>query len=292
MSLELAAVKQLVEQVVKNQKRAEAAAQAPDIPDPLVEHYTALIQQEIATELAHEIIRKIDAEKSGDIQQELRNEVAKLLPTDPEAGDLQPTRDGRPRIITLVGPTGVGKTTTVAKLAATFKLKQNKRVGLITADTYRIAAVDQLRTYAGIIGLPLEVVTDPAELTAALERLSDCDAIIIDTAGRSQRDAGRLDELQKLIEAARPHETHLVLSSTASQRVLLETIERFAQIKTDRLIFTKLDEAVTCGVLLNVVRQVNKPLSYITTGQEVPHQIEPGHSTRLAELVLGAGVTL
>jgi len=115
--------------------------------------------------------------------------------------------------------------------------------------------------------------------------------VLIDTAGRSQRNADRLDELAQLIEVAKPHETHLVLSATASQRVLLEIVERFAGIDTDRLIFTKLDEAVTCGVLLNVAQKVNKPLSYITTGQEVPHQIEPCRSGRLVEMVLGGGVT-
>lgn len=292
MEEELRAVKRLVQQVVQSQQKAEVLAKSPPgagMPDPLVEHYTNLIQQEIACELANELIRSLDPASTDDVQQALCDEVAKLLPTDPDAGELQPTTDGRPRTIALVGPTGVGKTTTVAKLAATFKLKQNKKVGLITADTFRIAAVDQLRTYAGIIGLPLEVVSGPDELADAIQRLSHLDVIIIDTAGRSQRNTDRLDELAKLIDVAKPHETHLVLSSTASQRVLLEIIDRFAPIKTDRLIFTKLDEAVTCGVLLNVAQKVNKPLSYITTGQEVPHQIEPCHAGRLAELVLGRG---
>lgn len=287
---ELKAVKQLVEQVVQGQHKAEALAQSPPedtLSDPLVEHYSRLIQQEIAAELANELIRGVDPETTDDIQESLRDEIAKLLPTDPEAGEVQPTEDGRPRTIALVGPTGVGKTTTVAKLAATFKLKQNKKVGLITADTYRIAAVEQLRTYAGIIGLPLEVVSGPDELADALQRFSHLDVVLIDTAGRSQRNADRLDELSTLIETAQPHETHLVLSSTASQRVLLEIVDRFSQIKTDRLIFTKLDEAVTCGVLLNVAQKVDKPLSYITTGQEVPHQIEPCSSGKLAEMVLG-----
>lgn len=293
MADELKAVRQLVEQVVQSQKTTEVFAQSPPeekLPDPLVEHYTSLIQQEIACELANELVRGLDVESTGDIQQALRDEVAKLLPTDPDAGELKPTDDGRPRTIALVGPTGVGKTTTVAKLAATFKLKQNKKVGLITADTYRIAAVEQLRTYAGIIGLPLEVVSGREELAAAIDRFSEMDVILIDTAGRSQRNADRLDELAQLIDTAQPHETHLVLSSTVSQRVLLEIVEKFAQIKTDRLIFTKLDEAVTCGVLLNVAQKVNKPLSYITTGQEVPHQIEACCSGRLAEMVLGREV--
>ncbi|MEM7626423.1 MAG: flagellar biosynthesis protein FlhF [Planctomycetota bacterium] len=293
MAKELRAVKHMVEQVVQQQQAAATLARTPavdDLPDPLVEHYTRLIQQEIAVELAQELVREIDPAAVDDVPEALRKKVADLLPTDNQAGVFELTTDGRPRTIALVGPTGVGKTTTVAKLAATFKLKHNLRVGLITADTYRIAAVEQLRTYAKIIGLPLEIVSGPDELTAALDRMSGLDVVLIDTAGRSQRNADRLDELADLIRAADPHETHLVLSSTASQRVLVETVQRFEQIETDRLIFTKLDEAVTFGVLLNVAQQVNKPLSYITTGQEVPHQIEPCCSTRLAELVLGGGV--
>ena len=114
--------------------------------------------------------------------------------------------------------------------------------------------------------------------------------VLIDTAGRSQRDDGRLEELSRFIDAAQPHEVHLVLASTSSQKVLIEAVERFARVRTDRVIFTKLDEAASFGVMLNVLRQVDQKLSYITTGQEVPHQIEPGDPARLAALVLGEGL--
>ena len=192
-----------------------------------------------------------------------------------------PPADGRPRTVALVGPTGVGKTTTIAKLAATFKLKQKLNVGLITLDTYRIAAVEQLRTYANIIGLPLHVLLTPEELSLALQPLrasgpTRCDGVLIDTAGRSQRDDPRLAQLRTFIRAADPHEVHLVLSSTWSQAVLMDTVERFSSIRTDRIIFTKLDEAVSFGVMLNVASKVNKRLSYVTTGQEVPHQTRAG----------------
>jgi energy-coupling factor transporter ATP-binding protein EcfA2 len=124
---------------------------------------------------------------------------------------------GRPLTIALVGPTGVGKTTTIAKLAAAYKLRQGKKVGLITSDTYRIAAVDQLRTYATIIGLPLKVAMTPREMSAACSAFADCDAILIDTAGRSQHDANRLEELSAFIQACSPDETHLVLSATVAE---------------------------------------------------------------------------
>lgn len=301
---DLAAVKQMVAKMMRQQKAASAlagsaessapAACTPDLPDPLVDQYLKLLEQEVAEELAEEIVTKVsqtlaaeDLQDAGKLERAMLAEIARRLPTDPEAGTLQPKSDGRPRTIALIGPTGVGKTTTLAKLAATFKLKQGKKVGLITMDTYRIAAVEQLRTYAGIIGLPLKVVNTKEDLAEALHAYRDLDAVLIDTAGRSQRAQDKLCELKEILKTAAPHEVHLVLSSTVSQRVLLETIERFAAVDHDRIIFTKLDEAVTGGVLLNVARRVGKRVSYITTGQEVPHQIEPGSSDRLAALVMG-----
>lgn len=303
---ELAAVRQLVTKMMRQQQGGSAPAQgeagdgAPpanaDLPDPLVAQYLKLLEQEVAEELADEIVRKVGRSLGGDLaedesacRQAVREEIARRLPTDEGAGTLRPTEDGRPRIIALVGPTGVGKTTTIAKLAATFKLKQGKQVGLVTMDTFRIAAVEQLRTYAGIIGLPLKVANNAAELRDAIKdfEVKGVDAVLIDTAGRSQRAGDKLDELAEILEQVRPHESHLVLSSTANQKVLLETVERFSCIAVDRLIFTKLDEAVSCGVLLNVARRVGKRVSYTTHGQEVPHQIEAGSSQRLASLVMG-----
>lgn len=294
---EMRAVKRMVAQVMRQQHRSHSspAGKGQDA-DTLIDHYMTLIKQEVAEELADEIIEKVrrsatpqQLENADTCRKILLASLAEYLPADEAPILPERASDGRPRTIALVGPTGVGKTTTIAKLAATFKIKQGKHVGLITLDTYRIAAVEQLRTYAGIIGLPLQVASTVDELNRAIQRCAGCDVILIDTAGRSQRDDHRLDELAKLMDAANPHEIHLVLSSTCTQPVLLDTIERFAKIRTDRIIFTKLDEAVTCGVLVNVARKVNKKLSYITTGQEVPHQIEPGQSRRLAAMVLGEG---
>jgi len=184
----------------------------------------------------------------------------------------------------------VGKTTTVAKLAATFKLRHGKKVGLITADTYRIAAVEQLRTYASIIGIPLQVAGTPDEMQKAVRSLANCDVILIDTAGRSQNDQNRIAELSRIVTAADPHEVHLVLSSTAGEKVLLKEAEVFSEVGIHRVVLTKLDEAVSFGMLINVIREVGKQLSFVTTGQEVPEHLECGRGERLAALVLGAAV--
>ena len=262
------------------------------MPQQLFDMYLKLVGQELSDDLAENIVRKVERdlgatslENTEVIRETVLRHLVELIPTADEPF-ASPPRDGRPLTIALIGPTGVGKTTTAAKLAATFKLRHNQRVGLVTSDTYRIAAVEQLRTYAEIIKLPLKVVLTPEEMKQACHQLRDCDVILIDTAGRSQKDRSKLGELNTFIEAANPHEVHLVLSSTHSERVLLQEAEVFGAIRADKIILTKLDEAVSFGMLVNVIRQVGKQLSFVTTGQEVPDHIEPGRAERLARLVL------
>jgi flagellar biosynthesis protein FlhF len=194
---------------------------------------------------------------------------------------------GTRRVVALVGPTGVGKTTTVAKLAANFKLVHGLRPGLVTVDTYRIAAVEQLRTYAEIIDLPLAVANEPAQMRDALESLGRVDLVLIDTAGRSPRDEVKIRELADFLAEAKPDEVHLVLSATSAERSLRAAVERFALARADRLILTKLDEADGLGGILAAIGQANLPVSYLTTGQAVPDDIEPADRRRLARLILG-----
>ena len=288
---EMLAMRHLVGRLLRRQT---TQAGSGEMPDKLFHQYLNLLKQDVTEELAEQIVQEVRCSLDHDTIQDdasvrlaVLNKITRLIPTDSTAGKLKSTDDGRPRTIALIGPTGVGKTTTLAKLAANFKLSQKKSVGLITMDTFRIGAVEQLRIYADIIKVPLHVVSSPDELLWATERCADCAAILIDTAGRSQRDDPKLEQLSQFISASRPHEVHLVLSSTSTQSVLLDTIHRFSRIQTDRIIFTKLDEAVTFGVVLNVIRKARKQLSFVTTGQEVPRHIEAGRPDRLAALVMG-----
>jgi flagellar biosynthesis protein FlhF len=272
------------------------AGPSPMMPPKLFDMYLKLIAQDISEELADTVVNSVRDQLSREqlddeavVREAVLQQLAGHIPVADQATCDRPD-DGRPLTIALIGPTGVGKTTTLAKLAATFKLRQHRKVGMITSDTYRIAAVDQLRTYANIIGLPLRVALTPAEMQQAVHALSDCDVILIDTAGRGQNDAARLDELREFLDAADPHEVHLVLSSTANEKVLLREAEAFSKVGMNKIVLTKLDEAVSFGMLINVVRQVGKELSFLTTGQEVPTHIEVSRADRLADLILGGEV--
>lgn len=195
--------------------------------------------------------------------------------------------DGHPAVIAFVGPTGVGKTTTLAKIAADFTLNARKKVGLITADTYRIAAVEQLRTYADILGIPVCVVYSPEDVPAALEELKDKDLILIDTAGRSHKNKEQIDELRKFLDAFKADEVYLVLSAASSYKSCCEIIDTYNFIDDYKIIFTKTDEAASLGVILNVRLKSKKTLSYITMGQNVPDDIEMFNPDKIAKMLIG-----
>lgn len=187
--------------------------------------------------------------------------------------------------VALIGPTGVGKTTTAAKLAAQHTIVGGKKVALITVDTYRVGAVEQLATYARILNIPIEVALCPEDVDALIGRHQDKDLIIIDSVGRSQRSRSHLLELSQFIRAANPTEVHLVVSASSSLAVQKEAISSFGALSADRLILTKLDECPQPGCILDLSVSSLLPFSYITYGQEVPDDIAVAESGKLASLV-------
>ncbi|MEX0675748.1 MAG: flagellar biosynthesis protein FlhF [Pirellulales bacterium] len=261
-----------------------------DLPDCLFHLFTDLIDADIGEDLARELVDRVRRNCSGDERLDaasLKERLAQLIEDEISiAGPIQMT-SGRRRLVALVGPTGVGKTTTIAKLAANFRLREKRRVGLITVDTYRIAAVEQLRTYADIIDLPMEIVATPREMHQAVARMADQDLILMDTAGRSPRDEVKIQELKSMLAEASPDEVHLVLSSVASAGSLAKTAEQFAVVGTTALVLTKLDEAASLGNLLALLRASSLPLSYLTNGQNVPDDIAAADKRRLARAILG-----
>jgi len=261
----------------------------PDLPGALVPTYSQLIEADVPEVLTRRLMRQVAETLEPDqfdhaeaIRAAMCEAVEQCIPIAPPIRAIAGTR----RVVALVGPTGVGKTTTVAKLAANFKLAHGVRVGLITVDTYRIAAVEQLKTYAEIIDLPLVVVNDPVEMPRAFDELGAVDLVFIDTAGRSPRDEVKIRELAEFLVQARPDEVHLVLSAVAGHRSLRAAVERFATVHIDRLILTKLDEADSMGGVLAVLGLSSRPVSYLTTGQAVPDDIEPADRKRLTRLIL------
>ena len=279
-------------EMMREMQHRDRMKDAPDVPAELYDEYQLLIDNQVERELAEDVIKTIHRSLRPDhlaqkpfVREKIAEQLEKQLPT---AGPIQRVKASGPHVVALIGPTGVGKTTTIAKLAAKLKLDEKRKVGLITIDTYRIAAIDQLKKYADIIKTPLKVVGSPEDLRDAVASMADCDFVLIDTAGRSPKDTLKLNELKTFLDAARPEEVHLVLSSTASREAAELAIDRFGDVRIDKLIFTKLDEAQSIGTVIGVVRAVKKPLSYITTGQDVPADIEVARGKRVAQLILGS----
>ena len=193
------------------------------LPEELFQLFTDLLDSDLSEDLARELVERVRTETKDSQFDDLlmvKARLARMIESEVKvSGPIQIT-PGRCRLVALVGPTGVGKTTTIAKLAANYRLKEKRRVGLITVDTYRIAAVEQLRTYADIIDLPMQVVSTPREMREAVGRMDNLDLILLDTAGRSPKDEVRIQELRAFLTEADADEVHLVLSSVAGARVL------------------------------------------------------------------------
>jgi flagellar biosynthesis protein FlhF len=194
---------------------------------------------------------------------------------------------GGRRILSFIGPTGVGKTTTLAKLAAMKAVEERKRVALVTVDTFRIAAVAQLETYARIMSVPLEVAGSSQELHNALKKHENCDLVLIDTAGRSPNNRKEINEIHDVFHIPERVHHYLVLSATTQYSHLVNAESRFGVLPFKSYIFTKLDEVDDASPMVNFLFSRSKPVSYFTTGQQVPEDIEPASRKRLAAMILG-----
>ena len=203
------------------------------------------------------------------------------------SGPIQLLESG-PKTVILVGPTGVGKTTTLAKLAAQYSMVAKRRVGLLTIDTFRIGAVEQLRIYANILELPLKVASTPEQMRQSIREYQDMDLVLVDTGGRSQKDRAKMAELLNFVSKRDDmyYELHLLLGAATKNRDLIEITREFGKMVIDYLIFTKLDECNSFGGIFNEVVWTQKPISYLTTGQNVPDDIEVAESSRIVQLVL------
>ena len=267
------------------------SSDAPALPEHVHPYYLHLVQNEVAEELAVRLLRDataaVPANKLTDgrlLRIALRRCITQLVPTVEDDAASAPARK-----LALVGPPGGGKTTTLAKLAAAFKLHHGRSVGLLSLDMHRLAAGDQLRRYADVIGVPLESVQTIEALREALERLRGVDCLLIDTPGVGPREQGRFARLAALLRAARPDEVHLVLPACRTAASQTRVAQAFQPLGVSRVVLTHLDEAVGFGVVLNAVDKLKLNLSYLASGQNVPQDLERACSPRIAELILPVG---
>jgi flagellar biosynthesis protein FlhF len=279
-------------------------------PQPAMQTQAQAAQRDEETErmlgsLKSEIksLRALVRAQSGDTKMttELRNEVASLRklvedlknlpqPTPPAGSargtapiaNSQLTAPSTGRCIMLVGPTGVGKTTTIAKLAARAALIENKRVALITLDNYRVGGIDQIRTFADLIGVPLKVVASPADLADAID--DNDDLTLIDTAGRSPRDSAAIAELAAGMRQCPPIETHLVVSAGSTAMAIESLCNRYRALQPARMLFTKVDEIETSPEMARAPLRLELPITWITTGQSVPEDLEEPTNERVLEV--------
>ncbi|ARD49312.1 flagellar biosynthesis protein FlhF [Sporosarcina sp. P33] len=190
------------------------------------------------------------------------------------------------KFINVLGPTGVGKTTTIAKIAARALLEERKKVGFITTDTYRIAAIEQLRTYANLLQAPVEIAYNEEDFHAAIEKLKDRDLIFIDTAGRNYKEAKFVDDLKNLIDFSLEMETYLVLSTTSKEQDMETIINRFEKLPIEKFIFTKTDETNSVGSMFNLMLKNRIGMAYFTDGQEVPEDLTEADVEKVLALLL------
>lgn len=189
--------------------------------------------------------------------------------------------------VVLVGPTGVGKTTTIAKLAGRLALVEKKKIGLITVDTYRIGAIEQLKTYAEIMNIPFKVVITIKEMNQAVKSMEDCDVILIDTTGRSSKNTMQISELRTFVEKANPDYVNVVISATTKNRDIKNILKGYSQLNYNGLIITKLDETTVYGSLYNICKRADRPVNFITTGQNVPDDIKVPTENEILRFILG-----
>lgn len=286
---------QLMEQLNQLNDRVQEIAQQEKknqmtLPGPIQQVMGCLEKQHLDEQLQTKVVKKLIEKWYREGEDKSVNEVKewaqKYLHQEIASntfGELSLSK----KFVNVIGPTGVGKTTTLAKMAADFMLKHHKKIGFITTDTYRIAAIEQLKTYANILNVPLEVCYNLKDFELAAKKLETCDVILIDTAGRNFRNKQYVEDLKKVVDYKREMETLLVLSLTAKQEDMEEIYRQFSTIDIDRFVFTKMDETSTYGSMVNLIVKYQKGVAYLTTGQNVPDDMLAATSLEIVNRIIG-----
>lgn len=264
---EVKEIKELLNKVIKNTNKEKETLVAVDFLREM--------------DIEENLLEDINLENYEDVEA-FKEELKEVLKGDIEVV----TKDLKGNVV-LVGPTGVGKTTTIAKLAGRLALIEKKRVGLITIDTYRIGAVEQLKTYAEIMNIPFRVVITLKEMEEAIKSLADCDVVLVDTTGRSSKNTMQISELRAFIQKVNSSNISLVISGITKNKDINAILSGYGEINYEDIIVTKLDETTSYGCLYNIAKKSNKPISYITVGQNVPDDIKVPSKDEIIKLILG-----
>ncbi len=274
----------------KNDKKDRLEEQDKEVERFLKLLYNTMLDNEVDEKYVNEIIADAEKNRKPGLTMDylLGSIYQKMILKFGRSEGIEPAPEG-PRVVFFIGPTGVGKTTTIAKIASSYSLNEKKKVALLTTDTYRIAATDQLRTYAGILAVPFRVIYEPDELQKAIEDFKDCDYIFVDSAGHSHRNEELLKKQKEFLETASgiPHQIFLVLSATTKYRDLKKIADNYREISEYQMIFTKLDETGEYGNLYNMKCESGAPIAYITCGQNVPDDIETFNAQKIVKQLLG-----
>lgn len=262
-----------------------------EFPGELNDIFNRLVAQDMEKRFARDLVgrvrKQLEAEEFHDLDS-IYKELSTVIQEEFEEPPALLQDEDQPLLVPFIGPTGVGKTTTIAKLAAYYDVEENRNVGFITLDGYRLAAVEQLRRYADILRVPLRDVTETENVSNAIDELieQDVEMIFIDTAGRSQFDEERIQDLVDLFPQELPSKTHLVLSATSRSRDIKEILAGFDEIGFDRVAMTKLDETRSYGTVYNVMKRTDIPMAYLTDGQEVPDDLWIAEADQIANLII------
>ena len=257
----------------------------PRLPDEYNEISDLLIQREVEPHIVKSVIKKLRSYEAfltkDNIDSYVVSTISSMIPTS----SFKISKKNRPYVISLVGPTGVGKTTCIAKLALISKILHNLNIGLISIDTYRLGALDQLRIFSDISTIDFLVAYEPSDMPKLLSKLKKKDIVFIDTVGRSQNNAAHLNSIKDFLNPVSIDDIYLVLSSTSTAKTMIDVSQKFKLLDYDSVIFTKIDEAVSFGTILNFVSKSNLPIKYLTNGQVIPDDILAAEPEFIANMI-------
>lgn len=281
---ELTDIKQSIEYIAEKLKLRDLSDTLSEFRDFI----KVMVENGVEEEVARDIVENVS--KQVVLENKTKEEIREIIRLNIKSylGDVSPLKyEGEKKVIFFIGPTGVGKTTTLAKLASHFVLNEKCSIGLITADTYRIGAVDQLKIYGEILDIPVKTIYETNEVYEALSGLRDKDVVFIDTAGRSHKNKPQVEELKELINTVKNKEIYLLLNIGTEMKNINSIIKEYDFIDEYSIIFTKKDETDILGNILNTRYYSNKTLSYITTGQNVPDDIELIDTDKISRVLVG-----